>query len=160
RRRGRGRRPHRADARRQGRRQRARRGGRARRRAGHGRPGEPHPVTGVWLRARSEMRSDRRSLVALAVMLGLISAVVLTAGAGARRTDTPYPRLRASIKSPDVFVISGKDPHGPIPVVDLRKALRLPQVSFGVLGQSISGVALSLHNQPLWGGNLNLGGPP
>ena len=112
------------------------------------------------MRARSELRSDRRSLVGLALILGLICGVVLTAAEGARRTDTAYPRFVASVGSPGVFVISGKDPHGPVPVVDLQRAIRLPQVSFGVIGRALSGVAESMNGDVLWGGDLNLGGVP
>ena len=39
------------------------------------------------------MRRRWRALVSLALLLGLAGGVVLTAAAGARRTDTAYPRL-------------------------------------------------------------------
>ena len=47
----------------------------------------------VWLSLRAELRLRWRVLAALAVLLGVIGGVVLTAAAGARRTDTAYPRL-------------------------------------------------------------------
>ena len=45
--------------------------------------------------ARAARRRPRRwrALLSLALLLGLIGGVVLTAAAGARRTDTAYPRL-------------------------------------------------------------------
>lgn len=45
----------------------------------------------VWLCLRAELRPKLRSLLALALLLGLVGGVVLTAAAGARRTDTAYP---------------------------------------------------------------------
>jgi hypothetical protein len=51
----------------------------------------------VWLRLRAELRRQWRAWLALAVLLGVIGGIALTAAAGARRTDTAYPRfLRAS----------------------------------------------------------------
>ena len=47
----------------------------------------------VWLSLRAGVRLRWRVLAALAVLLGVISGVVLTAAEGARRTDTAYPRL-------------------------------------------------------------------
>jgi putative ABC transport system permease protein len=112
------------------------------------------------MRARSELRSDRRSLIGLAVMLGLVCAVVLTAAEGARRTDTAYARFAASLHTPNVFVLSGNDPKGPMPVVDLHRVLTLPQVQTGAIGKLLFGVAESMRGDLLWGGQLNIGGPP
>ena len=47
----------------------------------------------VWLRLRAELRQQWRGWLALAVLLGLIGGVAVTAAAGARRTDTAYPRF-------------------------------------------------------------------
>jgi ABC-type antimicrobial peptide transport system permease subunit len=47
----------------------------------------------VWLALRADMRRRWPALLSLALLLGLIGGVVLTAAAGARRTDTAYPRL-------------------------------------------------------------------
>ena len=47
----------------------------------------------IWLRLRADIRLRWRALVGLALLLGIIGGVVLTAAAGARRTDTAYPRL-------------------------------------------------------------------
>jgi ABC-type antimicrobial peptide transport system permease subunit len=47
----------------------------------------------VWFALRAGMRHRWRALVSLALLLGLAGGVVLTAAAGARRTDTAYPRL-------------------------------------------------------------------
>ena len=42
----------------------------------------------VWLRLRAELRRQWRGMLALAVRLGVIGGIALTAAAGARRTDT------------------------------------------------------------------------
>src|SRR3984893_15651465 len=47
----------------------------------------------IWLALRAGLRSRWRPLAGLALLLGLIGGVVLTAAAGARRTQTAYPRL-------------------------------------------------------------------
>jgi hypothetical protein len=50
-------------------------------------------MTPVVLAARSHLRLRWRTLLALAVIFGLVAGVALTAAAGARRTETAYPRL-------------------------------------------------------------------
>jgi putative ABC transport system permease protein len=47
----------------------------------------------VWLGMRAELRLRWRALVGLALLLGLVAGVALTAAAGARRTETAYSRL-------------------------------------------------------------------
>src|SRR5205823_13625338 len=121
---------------------------------------EPHAVTAIWTRARSELRAGRRSLIGLSLMLGLICGVVLTAAEGARRTDTAYPRFLAEIRSPDVFAISGNAPNGPISVIDLHKVQHLPQVRTGVFAPSVAGVARSMRGALLWGGEHIIDGAP
>jgi ABC-type lipoprotein release transport system permease subunit len=113
-------------------------------------------VTAIWTRARSELRAGRRSLIGLSLILGLICGVVLTAAEGARRTDTAYPRFVAAIKTPEVFAISGNDPKGPIPVVDLHRVLELRQVRTGLVARGLFGVAESIDGDILWNGDLNL----
>lgn len=48
-------------------------------------------MTTVWLTLRAELRQRWRAPLSLALLLGLIGGAVLTAAAGARRTDTVYP---------------------------------------------------------------------
>jgi ABC-type antimicrobial peptide transport system permease subunit len=50
-------------------------------------------MTTVWFALRADVRRRWPALLSLALLLGLIGGVVLTAAAGARRTDTAYPRL-------------------------------------------------------------------
>lgn len=47
----------------------------------------------VLMRLRADLRTRWRALLGLALLLGLIGGVALTAAAGARRTDTAYSRL-------------------------------------------------------------------
>jgi MacB-like periplasmic core domain/FtsX-like permease family len=79
----------------------------------------------VWLCLRAELRPKLRSLLALALLLGLIGGVVLTAAAGARRTDTAYPRLLRWSRASDVLVI----PHGTGLTGYYHALARLPQVA-------------------------------
>ena len=46
-----------------------------------------------WLLLRADLRQRWRALLGLALILGLVGGVVITAAAGARRTETAYPRL-------------------------------------------------------------------
>ena len=48
---------------------------------------------GAWLIVRADLRRRWRTTLALALLIGLVSGVVLVSAAGARRTDTAYPRF-------------------------------------------------------------------
>jgi hypothetical protein len=50
-------------------------------------------MAAVWLLVRCDLRRRWRSLLVVALLVGLVGAVALTAVAGARRTDSAYPRL-------------------------------------------------------------------
>jgi FtsX-like permease family len=62
-------------------------------------------VTAFWLVMWFEARSRWRALASLALLLGLAGGVVLGAAAGARRTDTAYPRLRAWANASQLSVV-------------------------------------------------------
>lgn len=49
----------------------------------------------VWLRVQAALRQDWRSPLVLALITGLMGALVLVSLAGARRTDTAVPRFLA-----------------------------------------------------------------
>jgi FtsX-like permease family len=57
----------------------------------------------IWIVAR-QLRARLRSWALLAAIMGLAGAVVLTAAAGARRTDSAYGRFLASSNAADVLV--------------------------------------------------------
>lgn len=56
----------------------------------------------AWAWARSELRRRRGATAALVLLIGLSGAVVLTALAGARRTDTAFARFLDSAHTADV----------------------------------------------------------
>lgn len=49
-------------------------------------------MTSVLMRLRAELRSSWRSWIGYAVLIGLVGALVIAAAAGARRTETAFPR--------------------------------------------------------------------
>jgi ABC-type lipoprotein release transport system permease subunit len=56
---------------------------------------------GIGLLARVEVRSRWRSYLVIALLVGVVGGVVLTALAGARRTDSAFSRLRALTNESD-----------------------------------------------------------
>ena len=58
----------------------------------------------VWLRARAEIRSRRRALISAALICGLVGAAVLATLAGARRTQSVYPRFLETNRAEDVII--------------------------------------------------------
>src|SRR5262245_18997162 len=79
----------------------------------------------VWLRLRAELRRQWRTGLALAVLLGLIAGIALTAAAGARRTDTAYPRFLRRSRAADLLVTPARSGfHG-----YFRAIARLPEVA-------------------------------
>jgi ABC-type antimicrobial peptide transport system permease subunit len=82
------------------------------------------PMTSLRLRLRADLRLRWRALTSLALLLGLVGGVVLTAAAGARRTDTAYPRLLQWAHASQVDVLPGS-PDPPY----LAAVARLPQVA-------------------------------
>src|SRR5437588_3861895 len=100
-------------------------------------------MSAVWMRARSELRAGKRSIVALAILLGVLGAVAMAAGAGARRTGSAYDRFLAATTPPDAFVLSGTPrTRNQFPPVPLRKVLQLPQVQIGGIVPTLSGELL------------------
>src|ERR1700722_3025302 len=58
----------------------------------------------AWLIVRADLRRRRRPMLAMALLIGLVSGVVLVAAAGARRTDTAYPRFLSRSHAADLLV--------------------------------------------------------
>ena len=84
-------------------------------------------MAAVWMRLRSELRTRRRSWVALALLLGIFGGGVIAAAAGARRTDSAYPRFLEATNAADVVVLVL--PFGEVfAELDLADVERLPQV--------------------------------
>jgi ABC-type lipoprotein release transport system permease subunit len=79
----------------------------------------------VGLRLRAELRQQWRTSLALAVLLGLIAGIALTAAVGARRTVTAYPRFLRQSHAADLLVSPARSGfHG-----YFRAVARLPEVA-------------------------------
>src|SRR5919204_3961372 len=65
-------------------------------------------MTAALLRARAELKARWRAWLSLTLILGLFGGAVIAIAAGARRTDTAYPRFLQWSKAWDVAV-----PHFP-----------------------------------------------
>jgi ABC-type antimicrobial peptide transport system permease subunit len=94
-------------------------------------PGPRLPAAAIWLTLRADLRRRWRPLLALALLLGLLGGVVLTAAAGARRTDTAYPRLLASASASQVDIV----PQGTGRGGYFRALATLPQIGSMATGQ-------------------------
>jgi ABC-type lipoprotein release transport system permease subunit len=81
----------------------------------------------AWVFLRAELRRRWRAWLSVALLAAAFAGVVTAAAAGARRTDSAYPRLLAWSKAPHMLVVSGYSPGAaPLP----RAALsRMPQVT-------------------------------
>ncbi|HTT51978.1 MAG TPA: FtsX-like permease family protein [Streptosporangiaceae bacterium] len=62
----------------------------------------------VWLTLRADLRQRWRSMLGLALLIGLVSGVVLTAAAGARRTSTAYPRMLRWASAAQLDLVPGQ----------------------------------------------------
>jgi len=100
-------------------------------------------MTTVWLALRADVRRRWPALLALALLLGLIGGVVLTAAAGARRTDTAYPRLLTWANASQTDIVPESDSYA----ADYFAALaRQPHVA-AVATAGVYGMVLSRSNQ-------------
>jgi len=84
-------------------------------------------LTVAWVFLRAELRRRWRAWLSLALLAAAFAGVTTAAAAGARRTDSAYPRLLAWSKAPHMLIVSGYSPSlAPLP----RAALpRMPQVT-------------------------------
>ena len=85
-------------------------------------------MTAVWMRARNELRLRWRGLVSLALIAGIGGGAALAAVAGARRTDSAYPRFVKATNSFDAFIGLSFDHYDPEYVSLLESAGRLPLI--------------------------------
>jgi len=84
-------------------------------------------MSAVLTRARSELRTRRSSMIALTLLVGIGAATVMTLAAGARRTDTAYPRFARDYKAADVVVFPSFGSQ--FANLDFNTVARLPQVA-------------------------------
>ncbi len=96
----------------------------------------------VWLVLRGDVRRRWPALLSLALLLGLIGGVVLTAAAGARRTDTAYPRLLRWANATQADIV----PEGTGFNGYYTALARLPHIA-AMTTEGIYGMVLSPGNQ-------------
>ena len=84
-------------------------------------------MTAIWVRAFAEVRARWRTWLGLALIVGVGGGVVLAALAGARRTESAYPRFATQQRAADVL-LAGGSAFGIGSGVDLDDAAALPQV--------------------------------
>ena len=68
-------------------------------------------MTAVWGLTRSEVRARWRAMLGLVLLVGVVSGAAIAAAAGARRTDSAYPRFLAKYGFFDAEVSTGGDPQ-------------------------------------------------
>jgi hypothetical protein len=85
-------------------------------------------MAAAWMRVRSGVRARWVSWLAVAVVAGIGSGVVIGLMAGARRTESAYRRFVHAQHAIDVL-IAGKSSFGLIGSVDLDQVAKLPEVA-------------------------------
>ena len=68
-------------------------------------------MSAVWMRVRSELRVRWRAMLGLALLVGVVGGAAIAAAAGARRTDSSYPRFFAKYGSFQASVSTGGNPQ-------------------------------------------------
>ena len=106
----------------------------------------------VLVRLRADLRTRWRALLSLALLLGLVGGVALTAAAGARRTDTAYSRLLSWANASQVTImVTNSESTVPAPrdqpadkyfVAGGRAAEQLRRRYFAALG-ALAGLAVT-----------------
>src|SRR5919199_1661286 len=90
-------------------------------------------MAGVWLRARAELGARWKAWLSLTLMLGLFGGSVIAIAAGARRTDTVYPRFLQWSRAWDVAVPHFRSSKGSsdnvFATVSLARVEALPHVA-------------------------------
>ena len=106
----------------------------------------------AWLIVRADLRRRRRAMLAMALLIGLVSGVVLVAAAGARRTDTAYPRLLRWAHASQVLIVPGEQGLRAGPGATGRTGYyaavrRLPQVA-ALSSTALLGMAVLVPHHP------------
>lgn len=94
-------------------------------------------MNAVWMRARAEMRAGWRAVLSLALLVGIAGGAVMAAAAGARRTESAFPRFLESSRAPDVLI--SLYPWLPIGQVPPERIGALPSVEHAVHVSGFSG---------------------
>ncbi|MGH2793577.1 MAG: FtsX-like permease family protein, partial [Actinomycetota bacterium] len=82
----------------------------------------------VMVRLGAELRNRWRSWLTMALLLGVVGGAVLAVAAGARRTDTAYPRFLDAVRAYHVGVFKFTELEG-FAEIDFAKIADLPQVA-------------------------------
>jgi ABC-type lipoprotein release transport system permease subunit len=85
-------------------------------------------VRAVLFRLRVEFRPRWRAWTAFAVLAGVVGGAVIAALAGARRTETAYPRFLEATAAFDMLVTNGTTPGNFNRQFDVGEIARLPEV--------------------------------
>jgi hypothetical protein len=106
----------------------------------------------AWLTLRADLRLRWRAMLGMILLTGLVSGAVLTAAAGARRTDTAYPRLLDWAHASQVLIVPGEQGLRAGPGATGRTGYyaavrRLPQVS-ALSSTALLGMAVLVPHHP------------
>jgi hypothetical protein len=90
-------------------------------------------MAAVWYRFRAELRTRWRAWLGLALVVGIAGGAVLMLAAGARRTDSAYPRFLRAQQAFDLLVINNPGQFGGqgggTAILELGEVRRLPEVA-------------------------------
>lgn len=118
-------------------------------------------MAAVWVRLGADLRARWRAWAGLGVMIGLMASVVVAAAAGARRTDSAYPRLVAVSNQADELVFDST-PNPQLPTIDGAKVEALPQVlqvgqlrAYSILNRGINAFGSPSGNAYMTSGGVN-----
>lgn len=122
----------------------------------------------IIMRLRAELRAERRSVLALALLIAIAGAAVLAPLAGARRTDSAYDRFLAGANAHDVETNEGVPGLGYNFRLDLEEVAASPEVAdyeiirVFIVGLTVDGKefqpgseAVVIRNLASSGGRLN-----
>jgi ABC-type antimicrobial peptide transport system permease subunit len=101
-------------------------------------------MAAVWLRFRADVRRHGWALIVLGVLLGVAGGVVMTAAAGARRTDSTLSRYSRVVKPADVLA----NPDQSIPAQPWAAVNRLPQVEAVGTDEGVAALPVDAHDHP------------
>ena len=96
-------------------------------------------MSAVWLRFGAELRTRWRAWLGLALLVGIVAGACMALAAGARRTNTAYPRLVEQERPYDAVVFASEF-FGDIAVPEdfSQRIARLPQVVEAAAFSSLS----------------------
>jgi PPIC-type PPIASE domain len=109
-------------------------------------------VAAVWMRFRTELRSRWLGWLVVAALAGIAGGLVLTAAAGARRTQSALARHRVAFRFPDakIELINDSPDNGESYFLGRIKRVRLlAQVEASAVTAELAVCARDTHNRPV-----------